>query len=513
MTKASFLGGVCLAVWSVASLAGCERKAAAPAVELPLRPLVYTETPGYDEERAAQEEAALLRRFERDGRLPTPQEMEQALDESPVGEQIGEDLLGELLGGPDDEPDPLEPPPLPDAQAPDVGAEAQVDAGAPLADPPTPPPDPVKVDMGSADALAKAVFEALMRQDEPLYERALIDGASLEELVGLPPEVARQRAKALRRAAKGTFRVCAPGKPSEEPEGGLISKLEVVAVKLGRGGTLQGLTPKTDDDVAQRWGTTIQFRLKHPRVPGAPEDKNVFTLTLGRMVRVPSGQWRLASAPELSVVFRAYLQAGLHLKPELMKPDHHPFPLSVGNFWRYRVRRPQGAARSTLDVNAEEVRLEVTGVEKHDGWRVIELRRTHKHGETDTEVLHYLMTPRRIYACPSYCAHKSDDLNYVLSFVRSSTPAFVFPLKAGEAWGEGGTRDLRSPNVLVRPKTEAAAVPAGTFNGALVLEDRRSDEGELRFFMPGVGVVQRVTQDELGVTLEELIEYRTLTTE
>jgi hypothetical protein len=45
------------------------------------------------------------------------------------------------------------------------------------------------------------------------------------------------------------------------------------------------------------------------------------------------------------------------------------------------------------------------------------------------------------------------------------------------------------------------------------LEDRRSDEGELRFFMPGVGVVQRVTQDELGVTLEELIEYRTLTTE
>jgi hypothetical protein len=269
----------------------------------------------------------------------------------------------------------------------------------------------------------------------------------------------------------------------------------------------------------QHWSNTVYFSLlSQPLKPQEGSKKPPeapFSLNLGRILRVPSGEWCLASAPDPSGVFRAYLRAGFHFKPEMLQPEHHPFPLSVGNFWLYRVKRPESGGLQeleALDATSEEVRLEVVDVEAFEGYRLVTLRRIHKHLETKSETLRYLVTPRRLYYCTRYCASRIKELTYVIDYTRFNTPRLVFPLKQGVSWGSGGVSSRRDNN-HVRQDAAVVTVPAGEFRDALVVDRTLKDKGEVRYFKPGVGVVRREGRDERGPYTEEMIKYRILTTE
>lgn len=442
----------------------------------PLRPLVYNETPDHDSALAAQEEEKMLLNLERGAGLLA------AID--PTGEK--EVIRRE--GGQEAEKALQSKGPSPEEIA------------------------RVRVDLSSPESLARAVFRAIAEQDRALFYRVLIDEGSLQKLAKVKEDTAKKRVSALRRSAMKSFSVFSPGNASEEPEGGLAKKIVFEEFKAGKAGTIWGRKPRRGEEVVQHWNNTLQFSLRSHEEEGKTA---IFSLSLGRILKTPSGEWRLASSPEASGSFRDYLNAGFHLKPEMMQPEHHPFPLSVGNFWRYKVKRPglEGAENDTLDNLQEEVRLEVTGVDKFDGYRLVTLRRIHKRTDSRSETVRYLVTPRRLYFCSSYCKYKIKDIDYVIAYIRQNSPLLIFPLQPNDAWRAGGVKTRRNPRWIVGEERELAAVPAGDFRDSLVIKSARKGDSESRHFKPGIGVVRRSKEDRHGLSIEELIEYRILTTE
>lgn len=475
------------------TLTGCGAEAP-DAPEPPLRPLVYTEGAADPEAHRARE-AALLKSYEEGGQLPEADEIMLVTGPAGGAESFGDNILGELL--PEGEGEEAAPGALAPVEVPEDG-----------------------LDLPSPEALARVVFDAMVRQDADLYRRAIIDEQGLIDLAKVRPDTARQRVEALHNSAMSAFQVFSPVNPSEEPVGGLQPLLQFDAFKPGKPGTIWGKVPHPNEDTVQFWSSTIQYSLLSYKPDAPPDPKNrqepPFTLTLGRVLRLPNGQWRLAAAPEVSAVFRAWLRAGLHFKPEMLQPEHHPFPLSVGNFWRYRVLRPETATElqgvQVLDATAEEVRLEVTDVKSFDGYRLVTLRRTHKHLDTTSEALHYLVTARRLYLCTTYCASRIKDLPYIISYTRFQSPLLTFPLKPGQSWGQGGVPTPKNDH-QTRDAAALTSVPAGEFHDTLLVDRDFEGQRETRHFKPGVGVVQRVGQDKLGPYTEALIEYRLLTTE
>lgn len=475
-------------------LAGCAPEPA--EVQEPLQPLVYTETNAQDPGTRRAREEVMLQSYLKDGSLPGEEELLLVGPQDTPTEEIGDNILGELLT---------------EEEAERVGEEGQEKPKVDEAHP--------GLDLSSPEALARVVFDALMRQDEELFRRTLIDEQGLMDLAKVKPETARQRLEKLHQSAMDAYALFSPQNPSEEPVGGLASKVRYESFKLGTPGTIWGKKPRRNEETVQHWSNTVYFSLTsqplEPEADGKKKPEPPFSLSLGRILRVPSGEWRLAAAPDPSGIFRAYLRAGFHFKPEMLQPEHHPFPLSVGNFWLYRVKRPESGGLQeleALDATSEEVRLEVIDVEALEGYRLVTLRRIHKHLETKTETLRYLVTPRRLYFCSRYCAGRIKEVPYVIDYTRFNTPHLIFPLKPGVAWGAGGTSSRRD-DTHVRQDTAVVTVPAGEFRDALVVDRTFKDKGEVRYFKPGVGVVRREGRDERGPYTEEMIKYRILTTE
>ena len=487
-------------LWSVALLGALGCTPEYEEAEPPLRTLVYTEVPGHDNEQAAELETHLLRVFEGSGSIPTVSESAEIIaslerTQAQVEGSGPEAMLDELVPKPEGE------------EASENGAQ-EIEPAAPV--------DEKGSALGarSPETLAVKAFEAMVGQDADLFDRVLINTDGLMKLAKIKRPTARLRARSLRKAAAKAYGVFAPKIPSEAPQGGLATKVTLLKSKIGKAGTIWGKAPKEDEDVVQHWGNLLTFKLN--AVQEAKAEPILFTISLGRMLKTPDGRWFLASAPEVSSRFKAYLAGGFHLKPELMQPEHHPFPLSVGNFWRYRIKRHATEAQDEApkEVAREEILIEVIDVDRRDGYRVVSLRRTRKKGESTTrDSLHYLVTPKRLYTCSSYCKYKSKDVGYLLGYARTQTPALLFPLKTGLSWSLGGSITTRNARYLVREKTEIVNVPAGEFSNALVIAGRRSHSYITRYFKPGVGVIQRVIRSANSTRIEELVEYRILTAE
>lgn len=481
---------------SIVALSACAPPE--PTAEPPLRPFVYTQ-PAADAGGVAEAESRMLEVFEATGTIPIDQPIAgEVVSGEPA---IGDDILGELVPDPGEEIESDDEP----------GAVAAGGAGAHVATP---------------EGLGAEVFHAMVAQDAARFDQLLIDSGALQDLAKVKEATARQRAAKLRSASHRSFRLFGPDKMSEAPVGGMGSKLVYVRTRIGKGATIWGKEPRRGEETVQYWNNAVVFRLARadepvgPVAPTTDEEEDgeagpYFELALGRMLKTPAGAWRVAAAPSLSSAFLVWLDAGFHLKAEMLTPEHHPFPLSVGNFWRYRVRRvgePEvGELDDALDATPEEIRIEITEVDKHDGYRIVTLRRTHTQEKKSVTTQRLLVTPRRVYFCTSYCKYKGDDLGYILGYVRINTPLLVFPTMPGMSWRTGGRNPTSGSQAIytVREGLESVTVPAGQFADTLAVSGQR----EVRWLKPGVGIVRREVTSDQGARTQDLVEYRVLTTE
>lgn len=395
----------------------------------------------------------------------------------------------------------------------------------------------------NAQALGKALYDALISGDEALWEHCFVSPASYAHMVHIRlPEAAKFVDERLGQSQRA-WRLFHIEHASEAPEGGLGQLFEFDSLELGQGRFANG-KPVKDEPAEQHWNNILKLRLKGSEV--------VFELHIPKILRVVDRRKSPTGVPILSIAsevkpaaeLETFIEAGLHLKPELLRSQEYPYPLAVGNFWRYR-RLPAERAEATAspadpskpapdpleqgldpsldDLNARvevsEVLLEVLAIELYQSARLVKLRRSFNDAQLTKQDLHWLMTPKRIYYCDNACVRHVEDTKRLLNYLQRETPLFEFPLRPGKTWG----KESKKPRFQVSPQPQDIEVPAGIFIGTLELVGQQQETSQVDPFIqtqqqrqayaPGKGVIRRtikgVSRDGSRVELrEELVESR-----
>lgn len=389
--------------------------------------------------------------------------------------------------------------------------------------------------LGDAEALGRAMFDALVERDEALWDSIFVAPADYAGMVHLELDRSREFVDNIQGKSREVWRSFALGPASEAPEDGFAGLFEFDSLELGEGRTLDGPIAEDEEPVAQHWGNVLRLRLKGTDV--------VFEMRVPKILRIAHPRHHpnqpslgLASAVRMSSQLEVYLRAGLHLKPQLLQTREYPYPLAVGNFWRYR-RSPQSTsddgegpstpkgpvdgAASASGLRATETLLEVTSVDRYGSWRLVTVRRSYNDEKLTTINQHWLVLPRRIYRCSSVCRVHVDDLGWLLSYLDRQTPLFRFPMRLDEGWGQGGHSDDDDPIFEIGAAWQDVVVPAGKYANTAAIEGTGPLEAidpfyrgraQVRYFAHGRGVVQRVIFPDADgsqpTVVEKLIESR-----
>ena len=389
-------------------------------------------------------------------------------------------------------------------------------------------------DLHDAEAFGRALTRALLDQDEALWDHLFISPASYARAVHVDLERARDFVDELQAASLKAWSLFHVSRLSEAPEGGLASLIEFRSMTLGQGRTLQGELAREDEPVAQHWGNVLTLGLRH-------HEEVIFEVRLPKILRVPgspqgaSSTLALAAALEPSRRLETFITMGMHLKPELLRSQEYPFPLAVGNFWRYR-RYPRdeapgegeqadpmevallGEEEQRLDRGPGETLLEIVSVERYEGIRLVTYRLSYDDQELSSKTGHWLVAARAIYDCARACVRHIEDLPWLLDTLNRDVPLYVFPISGQQSWGSSAS----GLSAQVARASEQVEVPAGKYNGVYLIElrgERVMRDPFLtisqlrRAFVPGQGVIR---QELRGVSasgeprwiIEELIEAR-----
>jgi hypothetical protein len=370
--------------------------------------------------------------------------------------------------------------------------------------------------------LGLALYRALITHDRALFISTFASPEQWAKAVGSSD--ANKVADTVQKAIQGSEPVWAaftPADPSEAPVGGLSTRLQLVSFDLGKGYDLRGKVAPS--------GQEQQFYTNKLKLQLRGTDK-VFTVTVPKLILTEQG-WRIAKEPLLiDPMLRTYLDAGMHLKPELLQTDHYPYPLAVGNFWKYRVTEvgslpnmrppspassaPQQAASATPSPTPTTdltLRLAVTSIEAFSayGYWVVTLEQLYNAPDRPADTFRYLITPKRVFPCNSECRKKANNVSFILAYIAKQTPHFLFPLPAEGGWGEAGQRvSARQGALAVEPGEQRVQVPAGDFERARVIVRTTPQGRESRAFVPGIGIVSRKVRAGSAELSEELIQYR-----
>ena len=382
----------------------------------------------------------------------------------------------------------------------------------------------------SARSFGRLIFHALITQDAFLWEHCFVSPESYAALVHMKLPEAKEFVDNTLGATLPVWAMFQVTRTSEAPGGGLGEVFEFEELMLGppRLASGQRVDPQDEDSAQQHWGSVLKLRLK--RSPSTS-----FTLHLPKVVRVPdprklkTGEPLLALAEplEASSRLKTFVDAGLHLKPELLRSQDYPYPLAVGNFWRYRRTHTLDAPGSSPSsppergdqagawggegasgLGVSEALWEIVKIERYDSWRLVEVRQSYNDQDFTEITHHWLVTPKQIYPCSRECIRHVDTLDWLLPYMERTTPAFRFPMPA--SWRRV---DLE--------------VPKGEFVGLVEMPHQAGQaasdplltlESSVQYFSPGQGVVKRQLvgtsplPGSLGparvVATEELIESR-----
>ena len=458
----------------------------------PLQPLIYTEYPDLTPEGAAVREERLIRQLLEGG--------------------------GELLS-PSDSEHRLEPLPLLD--------------------------DP--------EELGRALVEALLERDEELFEHAFLSPQAYANLVRVSLSEAGEFVDNQIGGSRGVWELFRLSQSSEMSEGGLSAILRYDGIELGRGRRVDGGVTRGQEEPVQFWGNKVflrhldsdlRFEIVIPRVfriieGGQHHREREGDLGEENRREAPGEEvfvYQIASPLESQRSFRSFLDAGLHLRPELMRAQEYPFPLRVGNFWRYR-RYDRAIGVESIDplevgfveeqegpsgvLAAREVVLEVQQVSQYGPVRLVELQRSYDDHRYTRVREYWVLTPRQLFACSNECREKIEDIAWLVHYFENQTPLLSFPLRLGQGWGAGG-RPSSTPAFEVQEQWHLVESPAGYFpatyaidgRGALGWWDPFYQRSQVtRYFQPGRGIVRlelsnRDSPMERVDVVEELVEYR-----
>ena len=396
-------------------------------------------------------------------------------------------------------------------------------------------------------ALGAALTEALLTRHHALWEHAFISGDDYAELVDVGPSSAREFVDNQIGKSLPLWELFSHIHASEMPAGGLSEQFKFVELQLGSRHELDGVSTREDSGIAQYIDnqlilqiadSDVTFELAIERVfqihatshsdTEQPDDIESSRLTEDEFV------YKIGSAIQVDSRLRTFLDAGLHLKPQLLRAQEYPFPMGVGSFWRYRRYDPEEGVdedydplerrldEESRDLAAEEVIVEVREVLRYGAIRLVELLRAYDDRRYTRVRQWWLLTPRRIYDCDPSCREHIEDKNWLLDYFQRQVPIMVFPLRRGLMWGEGGRSVDGEPPFAVHSQWREVKTSAGTFartyriegNEALGGSDRYVGEaGLVRYFAPDRGVVRRRLEasehSEEGIEIiEELVEYR-----
>ena len=228
-------------------------------------------------------------------------------------------------------------------------------------------------------------------------------------------------------------------------------------------------------------------------------------------VRQNALRYTIGGVVEKSMMFQTALSNGLHLRQDLSRADTFPYPLAVGNLWRYRVsegERQNGATdkfeRGLAGGDSPtELTLELTAIDRLGVIRIVTFRRTYNRGDEPVAEERWLVTPTQVYVCDDSCFEDRHHLEKLMTYFSSREAIFTNPLESGEIFKIGPTRSIETPAGRFE-----SVVPM-TGGGDLGFYDSVFAARQTRYFKPGLGVVLR----ELHVfppVFFELIEVRLL---
>jgi hypothetical protein len=359
--------------------------------------------------------------------------------------------------------------------------------------------------------LGMTLYQALVEQERTDFESVFVTAPELVELIRAEQKGAQASVAEYIRKSEPTWTLFTPVEASEESIGGLGGLLRLVDFELGRGRNLAGKLSRSGDDIVQHWGNELKLQL----IDGT----KTFVVRVPKIVKVRGG-WKLAQGIEADPALRMYIEAGIHLKAELLLPEHYPYPLAVGNYWKYRVRQIGTSANEALEeqleaqgeMQAEEqtVTLSITELLPRRGYLIASLERQASAVDAKRTLFRYLATPRHIYHCTRDCYDNIDDLSYLLGYMSKQTPIMLFPLRRGSGWDKAGRLAPHNRYEVKSQPDAHVVVPAGDFVNPFIIVGSIEEGHEERSFVPAVGVVQRRVRSGTGPRVEELLEYRVL---
>ena len=359
----------------------------------------------------------------------------------------------------------------------------------------------VIADLSTPQALGLEIYRGFVGQDPLIFESLF--PTPREAVIAMKMRKSRSEtfSVGLIEKSNSVYKMFGTDLPSEVPAGGLITVLELVDFEIGKGRTIDNrIARRKRDQVVMHLGNVMMFRL-------SGTDK-IFKMRVPKIVKTQNG-WKIAEAPVLERAFNVYIEAGFHLKASLISSKEYQYPLSVGNFWHYRVREAGGSFKpgEFFSTFPDEFRVEVKEVETFNAsYNVVTMLKTYNDPRKKAKWFGYLVTPRRIYNCNKDCRRRSSNFAWVLDFAAMNTPIFVFPMERGKEWGKSKTKGMSKYHV--KQESVVVEVPAGNFVEPLVIAGSAKDGNEERSFVPGVGLVMRRVQTALSTKYEELTLYR-----
>ncbi|MBQ9394005.1 MAG: hypothetical protein IJU23_00575 [Proteobacteria bacterium] len=355
--------------------------------------------------------------------------------------------------------------------------------------------------------LGYALFHALVEHDRESYESMFISGDELSALIHMKLEDASKQSSDILKKSELLWRLFSPVLESEEPIGGLSTRLRLSEFRLGKGRNLAGKIAQPEvDEVIQHWGNELRIELLGT--------EKIFTIRVPKIVQTPKG-WRIAQPVELDKTLQLFLESGMHLKTDLLTSEHYPMPLEVGNYWKYRVEKTVGETLIQPEAGQEVTVTDmITDIIHKQGYWIVTFERTlqdpSKDDEEGQEITHFswLATPHLILPCYRDCRNNADNIGYLLGYISRQTPIFLFPIEVGQKWDTAGQKgNFYRYEVRARHETPIV-VPGGAFSGAYEIFGSIEEGRESRFFVPGTGIVMRQVRSGAGQKREVLIRHR-----
>ena len=365
-------------------------------------------------------------------------------------------------------------------------------------------PAPPVVNIAPED-LGYVLFHALVDHDRAAYESMFISPKELATLIHMPEEAAGKKTAEILRKSESLWTLFSPVLEAEEPIGGLSTRLRLLEFRLGKGRNLAGkIASPEEDTLIQHWGNELRIELVN--------SPKIFTIRVPKIVRTPQG-WRIAEPVEIDKTLQLFLEAGMHLKTDLLSSEHYPMPLEVGNYWKYRIDRTFEDSVTIIPTEHEATVTDmIQGIIHREGYWIVSFERTLSDPDRleAPEVSHFswLVTPRMILPCLRDCRANVDNIGYLLGYIMRQSPYFVFPLRVGQKWNLAGQSSNHARYEVRSRHEESITVPGGAFSGTYEIYGSIEEGGETRYFMPGTGVIMRTVRTGSGIKREILIKHR-----